>query len=207
MTSTCFLQSKRNSNGFSWLTRTCFWMPAKGFERYRSWRIEYRISDSGAPSSRSKWKQSRLWHMINHFIEKISARSDQTGPAHIFIDQMIVVSLAVNDIFKMFNQISEDWPNVCECRIVPDFCHRLQPSETICPLPCAQAFWSVRSCKCSGLTNQVGDESIQALYRSCMPSLCSYWKISIRMKNDPDQYPWHNRIFSWRQLHRPLSMK
>jgi hypothetical protein len=40
VTSTCFLQWKKNSNRFRWLTRTSFLSPCKRFWRYRSRRIE-----------------------------------------------------------------------------------------------------------------------------------------------------------------------
>jgi hypothetical protein len=46
----------KNSNGFSWLTRTSFWLPARGVEGYRSWKIEHHISSLGGPSSRNKWR-------------------------------------------------------------------------------------------------------------------------------------------------------
>jgi hypothetical protein len=67
VTSTRFLQSKKNSNGFSRLTRTSFWVHVKGFERCESTRIEHLISGLGAPMSRSKWGQWRLRQMINNF--------------------------------------------------------------------------------------------------------------------------------------------
>jgi hypothetical protein len=40
VTSTCFLQWKRNSNGLRSLTKTSFWIPISDFEGYRSGRIE-----------------------------------------------------------------------------------------------------------------------------------------------------------------------
>jgi hypothetical protein len=57
---------KRNLNGCSWPTRTSFWVPARGFEGSRSWRIEYHISGLSGPNSRSKWRQWRLRQMINN---------------------------------------------------------------------------------------------------------------------------------------------
>jgi hypothetical protein len=57
----------KNSNGFSWLTRTSFLGACKRFWGYRSTKIEYRISDSCVPNSRSKWRQRRLRQMINKF--------------------------------------------------------------------------------------------------------------------------------------------
>jgi hypothetical protein len=58
---------RKNSNGFNWLTRTNFWVRARGFERSGSTRIEYPVSGLGAPSSRSKWRQWRLRQIINNF--------------------------------------------------------------------------------------------------------------------------------------------
>jgi hypothetical protein len=40
VTSTCFLQSKKNPNEFRWLTRTSFWVSARDFEGSGSTRIE-----------------------------------------------------------------------------------------------------------------------------------------------------------------------
>jgi hypothetical protein len=67
VTSTYFLQWKRNSNGLRSLTKTSFWIPASDFEGYRSGRIEEGISGLGTTSSRSKWRSWRLRLMINKF--------------------------------------------------------------------------------------------------------------------------------------------
>jgi hypothetical protein len=67
VTSTCFLQWKKNSNGFRWLTKTNVLSPCKRFWRYRSRRIEWRISGLGAADSRSKSRQRRLRQIINKF--------------------------------------------------------------------------------------------------------------------------------------------
>jgi hypothetical protein len=56
VTCTCFLPSKKNLNGFIWLTRTSFWVPTRSFEGSGSTRIESRISDLCAPSSKGKWR-------------------------------------------------------------------------------------------------------------------------------------------------------
>jgi hypothetical protein len=67
VTSTCFLQWKKNTNGFRWLTRTNFWVLVRDFEGYRSIRIEWCIPGLSAASSRSKPRQWRLRQMINNF--------------------------------------------------------------------------------------------------------------------------------------------
>jgi hypothetical protein len=56
VTSTCFLQSKKNSSIFNWLTRTSFWVSASDFELSQSRRIECHISGLSAASSRSEWR-------------------------------------------------------------------------------------------------------------------------------------------------------
>jgi hypothetical protein len=87
VTSTCFLQSTKNSNGFSWVTRTSFF---GYFERSGCTKIEYHISALGAPSSKSKWRQRKLLQMINNsYTYMSSAHLHQTGLRHVLVDQTL----------------------------------------------------------------------------------------------------------------------
>jgi hypothetical protein len=49
----------------------------------------------------------------------------------LLMSNNIVVSLMLNNLCKTFNQIKEDRLDVFECRIFPDLCYGLQPSEMI----------------------------------------------------------------------------
>jgi hypothetical protein len=55
-----FIQWKKNSNEFRWLTRISFLSACKRFWIYWSKRIEWHISRLGEASSRSKPRQWRL---------------------------------------------------------------------------------------------------------------------------------------------------
>jgi hypothetical protein len=103
----------------------------------------------------------------------------------LLISVNIVVSFVLNDPFKTVNLTEEDRQNVFECRVFLDICHGLQPSETIRPLSCARTVWRVRDCRCSDIANQVGGESIQALHRSFMQSLCNHWNCPYEWKMIP----------------------
>jgi hypothetical protein len=78
---------KENSNGFRWLTRTSFWVPARDFEEHRSRRIEWRISSLDAAGSRSKSKQWRLRQMINNFHRYWLCFISSDGLEHVLIQQ------------------------------------------------------------------------------------------------------------------------
>jgi hypothetical protein len=105
----------------------------------------------------------------------------------------IVVSLVLNDLFKMFNPIEEDRLDIFKYQVFQDLCHGFQPSEMIRPLSCAWTFRTVRGCKCSNIANQVSGESIQALHRSFMQhfvtigivSVNEQWSPSIFMAKSP----------------------
>jgi hypothetical protein len=84
----------------------------------------------------------------------------------LLISINIVVSFTLNDPFKIFNPIEEDRLDVFECRVFPDLCHCLQPSETIRHLSCTRTFRRAKGCRCSDIANQVGGEGIQVLHRS-----------------------------------------
>jgi hypothetical protein len=94
----------------------------------------------------------------------------------------IIVSLVLNDLFEMFNPIEEDRLDVFECRVFPDLCHDLQPSETICPLSCTRTFWRARGFRYLDIANQVGGEGIQALHRSFLQSFYNHWNCPCEWK-------------------------
>jgi hypothetical protein len=102
VTSTWFLQWKRNSTGLRSLTKTRFWIPTSDFEGNRSGRIEYGISGLGTASSRSKWRQWRLRRMINKFYryESCASSSDRAGACTYWPDDISHDN--VNILFVLF---------------------------------------------------------------------------------------------------------
>jgi hypothetical protein len=109
----------------------------------------------------------------------------------------IVVSLVLNDLFKMFNPIEEDRLDVFEYRVFSDLCHGFQPSETIRPLSCARAFHRTIGCRCSDIVNQVSGEGIQVLHRSFVRSFYTQWNCLCEWKMIPINI--HGKIASSRR--------
>jgi hypothetical protein len=99
VTSTCFLWSKKNSNGFRWLTKNSFWVSARDFEVYWSRRIERRISNLDVAGLRSKSREWRSRQMINKFHLDWFCLISSDGAGHIFIDEMILWSEASERFF------------------------------------------------------------------------------------------------------------
>jgi hypothetical protein len=87
VTCTCFLPSKKDSNGFTWLTRSIFWVPANDFPTldqqefnavFQAW--VHRVDEvSEGNRDYVGWKTS--------FIHKSFAHLYQTGLGHVLIDQ------------------------------------------------------------------------------------------------------------------------
>jgi hypothetical protein len=87
-----FLQWKKNSNRFRWLTRISFWVPARGFECidqeelngvFQAWvRRVQEVSQSNRDYVR--------WQLIFIYIGYV--KFHQTWLAYVLVDQMITLS-------------------------------------------------------------------------------------------------------------------